>query len=146
MLWHNISKRKGATQAVYHWHTLPVETICFSTSGTYFYSGAAECVLVKWDQSNNNLKKFLPRLPATIKHITVAKDNVLLAVSTTDNAVQIVSPQLNVVNIIQHLALGSDSSAGLIYDSRSRSLILNGIIGHAQFFSPKDMSLMYSVS
>lgn len=145
-MWHNIAKKKQATQAVYHWHTLPVNTMCFSTSGTYFYSGGAECVLVKWDQTNNNFKNFLPRLPNYIKHISVAENNVIIAAATTDNAIQLISPQLSVVNTIQHLALGNDNSSGIAFDSRSKSLVLNSVVGHVQFFSPRDMNLMYNVS
>lgn len=145
LLWHSINSKKYVTQAVYHWHTLPVEAVCFSTSGTYFYSGAAECVLVKWDHTNN-IKNFLPRLPAGIKHITVAENNILLAVATKDNGIQLVSPQLNIVNTIQHLVLGTDNSAGITYEPRNKLLLLNGVIGHVQLFSPKDLNLVYSVS
>ncbi|GJQ70881.1 hypothetical protein Trydic_g799 [Trypoxylus dichotomus] len=145
LLWHNMENKKNASQAVFHWHTLPVQALCFSTSGTYFYSGAAECVLVKWDLNDNNFKNFLPRLPAPIKHITVAKNNVLIAVATEDNGIQLISPQLNIVNTIQHLVLGHGNSAGVVYDSRSKSLILNGIPGYVQFFSPRDMNLMYNL-
>lgn len=49
------------------------------------YTGGGECVLVKWVLANPHLKSFLPRLPAPIKHLTIAPDNLYVAVSTLDN-------------------------------------------------------------
>lgn len=48
------------------------------------YTGGGECVLVKWTLANQH-KSFLPRLPAPIKHLTIAPDNLYVAVSTLDN-------------------------------------------------------------
>lgn len=49
------------------------------------YTGGGECVLVKWVIANSHQKSFLPRLPAPIKHLTIAPDNLYVAVSTLDN-------------------------------------------------------------
>lgn len=49
------------------------------------YTGGGECVLVKWTISNANNKSFLPRLPAPIKHLTIAPGNIFVAISTYDN-------------------------------------------------------------
>lgn len=49
------------------------------------YSGGGECVLVKWLLSNPQNKSFLPRLPAPIRHLTIAPENIYVAVSTLDN-------------------------------------------------------------
>lgn len=59
VLWQGIFSKK--TQAVFHWHTLPVNCVAFSTLGSHFYSGANESVLVKWVIENPNIKQFLPR-------------------------------------------------------------------------------------
>lgn len=56
----------------------------FVTSG-HMYTGSGECVLVKWTLANPLHKSFLPRLPAPIKHLTIAPDNLYVAVSTLDN-------------------------------------------------------------
>lgn len=49
------------------------------------YTGGGECVLVKWTLANPQHKSYLPRLPAPIKHLTIAPDNLYVAVSTLDN-------------------------------------------------------------
>lgn len=53
--------------------------------GGHMYTGGGECVLVKWTLANPQYKSFLPRLPAPIKHLTIAPDNLYVAVSTLDN-------------------------------------------------------------
>lgn len=55
----------------------------YFTAG-YFYSGAAECVLVKWGMDVDS-RVFLPRIGAAIVHVVVAPDNRFTAVSTEDN-------------------------------------------------------------
>lgn len=54
-------------------------------TGGHMYTGGGECVLVKWTLANPLHKSFLPRLPAPIKHLTIAPDNLYVAVSTLDN-------------------------------------------------------------
>lgn len=49
------------------------------------YTGGGECVLVKWTLANPQNKSFLPRLQAPIKHLTIAPENLYVAVSTLDN-------------------------------------------------------------
>lgn len=58
--------------------------------GGHMYTGGGECVLVKWVLANPHHKSFLPRLPAPIKHLTIAPDNLYVAVSTLDNGTWIV--------------------------------------------------------
>lgn len=53
------------------------------------YTGGGECVLVKWVLANPHQKSFLPRLPAPIKHLTIAPDNLYVAVSTLDNGINL---------------------------------------------------------
>nr|XP_022905380.1 WD repeat-containing protein 75 [Onthophagus taurus] len=143
VLWQNLLE-KNPTQSNYHWHTLPAKTACFSSSGTQFYSGASECVLVKWIV-NSNHQSFLPRLPGFIEHISIALNNQFIAVSTSDNAIHIVTPQLKIKNTIQHLVISDELASDLVFDPRSRSLIFNGISGHVQFFSPKNLELIHSM-
>lgn len=54
-------------------------------AGGHMYTGGGECVLVKWTLANPQHKSFLPRLPAPIKHLTIAPENLYVAVSTLDN-------------------------------------------------------------
>lgn len=134
------------TQAVYHWHTLPVRCIAFSSSGSYFYSGGGECVLVKWQMDNSLQKNFLPRLPSTLEHISVANNNVFIALSSGDNGVRILDSRLELISVIQNLVLSESSEGNIIFDPHSKALVMNGNIGYLQFFSPYDLSLMYNVS
>lgn len=145
-MWYNLTDPKNASRAVYHWHTLPVRSLSFSSSGTNFYSGAGECVLVKWYLDNPNHKEFLPRIPSTIEHIRVSDGNQFIAVATADNAVRILDPRFETVSIIQHLVLGNHFPAGIVYDQRTKSMVLNGLTGHVQFYSPNDITLLYNVS
>lgn len=123
-----------------------MNTVSFSNSGSYFYSGGGESVLVKWLFENASDRRFVPRLPEEITHIQVASNNLYIAVATNDNAVRILDNTLNQVSLIQHLVLANHFDSGIVHDLRSRSLIMNGNQGHIQFYSPDDMSLLYSVS
>ncbi|XP_074038471.1 WD repeat-containing protein l(2)05287 [Leptinotarsa decemlineata] len=144
LVWQNIFTREK-TQSVFHWHTLPVQTVSFSASGSYFYSGGSECVLVKWQLENVNDRKFLPRLPAEVQHVAVANDNLYVAVATNDNAIRILDPTMKQITLIQHLVLGKHYEAGIVYDPRTQALIMNGNQGQIQFYSPDDMSLMFNI-
>ncbi|KAJ8927904.1 hypothetical protein NQ314_019534, partial [Rhamnusium bicolor] len=144
VVWQNIFSKDKA-QAVFHWHTLPVRTVSFSTAGSYFYSGGEECVLIKWQFDNKNDRRFLPRIGAEIEHICVADNNLYVAVSTSDNAIRILDTQMNQVTLIQHFVLGKQCANGIVYDPRTKSLIMNGNLGQVQFYSPNDMALLYNV-
>lgn len=85
-------------------------------------------------------------MAAEIEHISVANNNLYMAVATRDNAIRILDNQMDQINIIQHLVLGKQYESGIIYDSRTKALIMNGNQGHIQFYSPYDMSLLYNVS
>ncbi|KAL1517211.1 hypothetical protein ABEB36_001005 [Hypothenemus hampei] len=143
VLWQNLFSKK--TQAVYHWHTLPVQCMAFSTFGSYFYSGANEAVLVKWQIDNPKVKQFLPRLPAGIVQLAVSDNNAFVAVATSDNAVRIVDSRMIQAGVIQHMVLGNQLECGICYDHVSKSLVMNGNVGCVQFYSPDDMSLLYNV-
>ncbi|CAH0767904.1 unnamed protein product [Bemisia tabaci] len=149
LLWHNIFKRYPA-QSVYHWHTLPVVDVIFSENGSHLYSGGGEHVLVKWNVSDSNVKHFLPRLPAPISHVSVSAENTFLSVSTDDNGIHILDSKFHRVSIIQGLSWNispvpgmSIFPAGLNYDPRTQSLVVNGRSGHLQFYSPQHFKLLF---
>lgn len=48
-------------------------------------SGGGECTLVKWDVTNADNKRTLPRMGLPIRHISVSGDNSLFAISHADN-------------------------------------------------------------
>lgn len=145
LVWSNIFSNSPSS-AVYHWHTLPVKCLCFSTSGSYFYSGGSECVLVKWQMENSLNKNFLPRLPSTIEWVSVSKNNLYVALSTGDNGIRVLDGRLELICIIQNLVLSTNDEGIIDFDPRSKTLIMNGNTGHLQFYSPYDMSLLHSVS
>ncbi|XP_047366330.1 WD repeat-containing protein 75 isoform X1 [Vespa velutina] len=150
VLWKNLFLTRPHT-AVYHWHTLPVTEIAFSKTGVHMYTGGGECVLVKWTIGAPLEKSFLPRLPAPIKHLTIAPDNIYVAVSTLDNGIIVVNPQRKLTSVIQNFTWGIALSckdlfpAGLVVDPRTNSLVLNSRTGHVQFYSTHTKSLLYNI-
>ncbi|XP_076285922.1 WD repeat-containing protein l(2)05287 [Lasioglossum baleicum] len=151
VVWKSLFQSRPYT-AVYHWHTLPVTEIAFSKSGGHMYTGGGECVLVKWVLAHTQHKSFLPRLPAPIKHLTIAPDNLYVAVSTLDNGIVVVNPQRKLTSVIQNFTWGVALSsqdlfpAGLIVDPRTGSLVLNSRTGHVQFYNTHTKSLLYNIN
>ncbi|XP_003708110.1 WD repeat-containing protein l(2)05287 isoform X1 [Megachile rotundata] len=151
VVWRGLFQTRPCT-AVYHWHTLPVTEIAFSKSGTHMYTGGGECVLVKWVLANSHQKSFLPRLPAPIKHLTIAPNNLYVAVSTLDNGIVVVNPQRKLTSVIQNFTWGVALSskdlfpAGLIVDPRTNCLVLNSRTGHVQFYNTHTKSLLYNIN
>ncbi|XP_017756050.1 PREDICTED: WD repeat-containing protein 75 [Eufriesea mexicana] len=151
VVWKGLYQTRPYT-AVYHWHTLPVTEIIFSKSGGHMYTGGGECVLVKWVLANPHHKSFLPRLPAPIKHLTIAPDNLYVAVSTLDNGIVVVNPQRKLTSVIQNFTWGVTLSskdlfpAGLIVDPRTNCLVLNSRTGHVQFYNTHTKSLLYNIN
>ncbi|KAI4488078.1 hypothetical protein M0804_004926 [Polistes exclamans] len=150
VLWRNLFQSRPFT-AVYHWHTLPVTEIVFSKTGNHMYTGGGECVLVKWTIAAPSDKSFLPRLPAPIKYLTIASDNIYVAISTLDNGISVINPQRDLISVIQNLTWGIALSckdlfpAGLVVDPRTNSLVLNSRTGHVQFYNTHTKSLLYNI-
>lgn len=152
-IWRDIIDNPAPPQAIYHWHTLPVADVVFSQSGSFFYSGGGECTLVKWRLDSPHEKEFLPRLSAPISHLSISKDNLLVSVSTQDNGIQLVNPQRKISRSIQYFSWGVQSAgddlplfpAGINFDRRTHSLVLNSRAGHIQFYDPRTQSLLYNL-
>lgn len=136
----------------FHLHILfVVVSLNFQLALLFFYksvncSAGNECVLVKWQIQDVNDRRFVPRIAAEIRQIALASNNIFVAVATKDNAIRIFDNTLIQTTLIQHLVLGKHFECGMVFDSRTRALIMNGNQGHIQFYSPEDMSLLYSVS
>lgn len=145
VIWRNFGVKKNPSMSVCHWHTLPVNVLAFSQSGSHIYSGGNECVLVKW-WLNDLTKKFLPRLPAPIMHLTLSDANTFLVIATKNNAIHILDAQFFVIRVIQHLTWTVTKNAGIKVDYRSKSLVLNGNVGNIQFYSAHTKQLLYNVS
>ncbi|KAG4070831.1 hypothetical protein HA402_011057 [Bradysia odoriphaga] len=144
-IYHSLFKRtKSPVTTLFHWHHNRVETIAFTSSGSLFYSGGWERVLVGWNY-NDDGKNVLPRLNGAIVHVAVSSDNQQIAVSTDDNGIIVVSPQFNPVTVIQNFVRVADDGTpwkrfpfGLKLDPRTGYIVLNGRIGQVQFYSPHD--------
>ena len=153
ILWRNIFD-KNPVKTELHWHHMLVLSLAFSQSGTVLYSGGAECVLVKWQIGEKTITKdFLPRLPGSIKQISVDPTRDRITLSTDDNAIHIISSNLKVLRSIQdftrispyNLGTSDPYPAGIQVNPRNHQLVLNGRIGHLQFFSTKTMKLLFNV-
>lgn len=155
VLYYNVMHKNTRSQTVYHWHTLPINDVIFTSSGNNFYSGGAENVLVKWFCENTETRHYLPRLSANIVHLSVTEDSQYVAVSTQCNSIIIVNSQNRIHSVIQTFTWGVHASnadefekvfpAGVAFDSRSRSLVTNGLPGHIQFFSLDQSQLAFNL-
>lgn len=152
ILWRNLF-HKFPIRSIYHWHSEMVRTICFTESGSHFFSGGNECVLVKWILDKPDMIDFLPRLPGAVVHVQVSPGNMRLSASTDDNGIQIFNPQHVQTAVIQNFTWVSDDKTGrdpfpigLKINPRTSSLVLNGRVGHIQFYSTHTRSLLYNVS
>lgn len=153
VLWRNIFD-KNPVKAELHWHHMIVLSLAFSQSGTILYSGGVECVLVKWQINEKAITKdFLPRLSGSVKQISVDSNRDKITLSTDDNAIHLISSNLKVIRSIQDftrvspydLGLSVPFPAGIQINPRNQHLVLNGRIGHLQFFSTRTMKLLFNV-
>ncbi|KAM6463818.1 WD repeat-containing protein 75 isoform 1-T1 [Liasis olivaceus] len=144
-LWRNFNHKREYTFSTMHWHHNEVIDLAFSVEGTSLLSGGIESVLVQWRDGSDAKKEFLPRLGATIQHISVSPDGTLLCTSHSDNKITIIHSNLRVSAVIQGLIKGSDVKTGLIVDPRTKALVLNGKPGHLQFYSLQNDKLLYNL-
>jgi NET1-associated nuclear protein 1 (U3 small nucleolar RNA-associated protein 17) len=82
----------------------------------------------------------------------MAPDNKYLAISTSDNGIQIVDPQLKLISVIQHFTWQVEAKhglplfpAGINVDPRTKALVMNGRTGHIQLYSPRSGTLLYNL-
>ncbi|EDV27287.1 uncharacterized protein TRIADDRAFT_55093 [Trichoplax adhaerens] len=124
-----------------HWHAHPVLDIQYNIDGSCLLSGGSEGVLVVW-QLRTETKHFLPRLGSSIVHINSSSNYSIVAVSLKDNVIHLISPsEMAIKQSIQGLhkacelyQLSSPVPTGLVYDPRSRAIVLNSIPGSLQFY------------
>lgn len=152
-LWRNIFN-KSPVKTELHWHHMIVLSLAFSQSGTSLYSGGAECVLVKWGINDKSITKdFLPRLSGSVKQISVDPAHDQITLSTDDNAIHVIRSNLKLLRTIQDftraspydLGLSDPFPAGIQVNPRNKHLVMNGRIGHLQFFSTSSMKLLFNV-
>ncbi|KAJ6648432.1 WD repeat-containing protein 75 [Pseudolycoriella hygida] len=144
-LYFNLYSTKIPTTKLCHWHHNPVNTICFSASGSRLYSGGDERVLVVWDYLKMEKINTLPRCTGNIVHIVLSSRSTNIAFATDDNGIQIVDSQLNQISVVQNFVrVAHDKTPwplfpfGLKLDPRTGNIVLNGRAGHIQFYSTDD--------
>lgn len=143
-LWRNFNHKQDYTYSSLHWHHDYVADLTFSVQGTILYSGGIESVLVQWCHSLEHKREFLPRLGAAIEHIATSPDGSRLCTSHLDNKITIIDANLKVTGIIQGLVKGNVKT-GLMFDPRTKALVLNGKPGHLQFYSLHDDKQLYNL-
>lgn len=154
---------KSCNRTKLHWHTLPVNDICFSsTGGTMFSCGGESGCIVVWDLSPNNIgqKRVIARLGMPIRSITCAYTSNELLLSTEDNEIIFIKQvterpdrlktftrrtydmyKHNDPKAIRVCAKASTedlkSSVGLLCHLRSNTVVTNGRTGMLQFYNPR---------
>lgn len=138
---------------LYHWHHTPVTTIAFTIFGSHFYSGGLENTLCHWDVRANKPIDFFARMQGTPVHIVIGAENQKIAIATDDNGIQILNAQKLPMAIVQNFTwVPYDKTnipkfpIGLKVNPRTNSLVMNGRLGHLQFFSTHTRTLLFNVS
>ncbi|XP_078084674.1 WD repeat-containing protein 75 [Mustelus asterias] len=144
-LWRNFNHKQEYVYSTEHWHHDAVNDLMFSAEGTNLLSGGIETVLVQWRYGSETKKDFLPRLGAAIEHIAASPDGALYCTSHSDNKLTIIQSNLHVSGIIQGLVQGQEVITGLMFDPKSKALVLNGKPGHLQFYSLQSDKQLYNL-
>ncbi|XP_003406221.1 WD repeat-containing protein 75 isoform X1 [Loxodonta africana] len=144
-LWRNFDDDKKYTYTCLHWHHDMVMDLAFSVTGTSLLSGGRESVLVEWRNATEKNKEFLPRLGATIEHISVSPAGDLFCTSHSDNKIVVIHRNLEASAVIQGLVKDRNIFTGLMIDPRTRALVLNGKPGHLQFYSLQSDKQLYNL-
>lgn len=145
-----------------HWHTMPVNDMCFSSTGSTLYSvgGESGCVVI-WDISQNNIgqKRVVARLGMPIRYINCSSNLNQLVLTFEDNEIQFMDTSCNVKKLKtltrrtidlyrqnDHKALRIDEklltcrsskSVGLLWHSQTDTVVCSGKTGWLQFYSPR---------
>uniref|UniRef100_A0A2K6SE62 WD repeat domain 75 n=1 Tax=Saimiri boliviensis boliviensis TaxID=39432 RepID=A0A2K6SE62_SAIBB len=141
----NFYDEKKYTYTCLHWHHDIVMDLAFSVTGSSLLSGGRESVLVEWRDATEKNKEFLPRLGATIEHISVSPAGDLFCTSHSDNKITIIHRNLEASAVIQGLVKDRSIFTGLMIDPRTKALVLNGKPGHLQFYSLQSDKQLYNL-
>lgn len=108
--------------------------------------------MVKWHVENPELRKFLARTAAVIRHIVISPDNTKIAICFVDNSIQFYTVENSAIQNLQEFTYVHEDNnengkfpTGLRLNPRNNCLVLNGRIGSLQFYNTYTKSLLYNV-
>jgi WD40 repeat protein len=146
-----------------HWHSKAVSDLCFSSTGQTLYSVGSEsgCVVI-WDLSSNHLgrKRVIAGLGMPMRHLNSNDSLQQLILSSEDNELIFVDTDHHTKSMktltrrTYDMYLNSDAKAirfdalssskykssrsiGLLWHSKTNTLVTNGKTGRLQFYCPK---------
>lgn len=149
-IWRGMTESHFPGKSVHHWHPTPVSDICFTSSGSQFYSVGSEGTLVCWETLSGT-RRILPRLGLPIRYVTCDKKNQLIATSHVDNTLQVFKTDLSAYNSwhIEIPEMMRDftqrSNFTLDFDPQMNCLVSNGRPGHLQFYSVPEKKRVFSL-
>lgn len=154
-----------------HWHGLPVNDLCFSSTGNTLFSvgGESGCVVI-WDLSPNHIgqKRVVARLGMPIRFVNCSsllnqailsfEDNELQIMDTNEETKQLKTFTRRTIDMYSrnnYKALRVDAihskddlikSIGMLWHPSSDTVVTNGRTGWLQFYSPKQKSRVQSLN
>lgn len=152
LLWNNLLDCK-AIYSVYHWHAQPLLDAVFTPEGNHLYSAGGESVLVKWWVKSSSPVVKIPRLGMPILWLVLSPDSSRILLAHQDNALQVLNSQGMSLQVVQGLARGrfqgmaggQPAPTGMLYDRRTRALVMSGKPGHLQFYDLQTDKLLFNL-
>lgn len=161
------SEQAWSSRIKLHWHSKSVNDLCFSSTGQTLFSCGSEsgCVVV-WDLSTNNMgqKKVIAGLGMPIRHLNCSENIRQLVLSSEDNEIifmdtdQHTKSMKTLTRRTYDMYVNNDSravrfdpelkeykeakSVGLMWHSKTDSLVTNAKIGCLQFYSPSKQAVI----